>query len=148
MEIDYNKPSHQETNFQKLEEDYIFWQGKSLESLMRCIKNASHIDEVGAGNLLSRTMLHWASRWNQDPIIVRTLLGKKANVNALDFFQQTPLHLAAWKNPNHEITGALLSARPDVNIKDKWGRTPFDLIKENTDIKNTYVYEKLEHLSQ
>ena len=70
------------------------------------------------------TALHLAcAKDNADA--VRILLGKSANVNAVDGAGRTPLHMAASESrDNADCVGLLHEAGADLNLKSTGGETP------------------------
>jgi len=71
------------------------------------------------------TALHWAVLANH-PDVVKVLISRGANVNAVDGFSYTPLLYASTIDFGDAMTTtALLAAGADPEIKDKLGKTPW-----------------------
>ena len=73
--------------------------------------------------------------------LARCLKAKKPD--ARDEKGRTPLHLAAWLSKKSGVVTALLAAGADPAARDKAGKTPWDYAQENTALKDTDVYWRL-----
>jgi ankyrin repeat protein len=69
-----------------------------------------------------QTLLHEAIAHRKTAIAIE-LIGRGADVNAVNKKGETPLHYAATYR-NLEVAQALLARRADVNIVDKFGNGP------------------------
>ena len=74
---------------------------------------------------------------------VQDCLGAGADPNARDVFGLTPLHRAAAFSQTPEIVTALVNAAADPNARNEDGDTPFELIPEDSPLKGTDVYWRL-----
>ena len=90
-----------------------------------------------------RTPLHWAAGFSQTPEIVTALINAGADLNARDEDGRTPLHWAAAHSLTPETVTALINAGADPNARDEDGDTPFELIPEDSPLKGTDVYWRL-----
>ena len=66
-----------------------------------------------------------------------------ANVNARDEDGLTPLHAATAFSKTPAIVDALLKGGANVNARDRAGKMPFDYVKENSALKGTDAYWRL-----
>ena len=89
------------------------------------------------------TPLHRAAEFSQRPETVTALVNAGADPNARDEAGGTPLHGAAEFSQRPEIITALVNAGADLNARDGDGRTPFELIPEDSPLKGTDVYWRL-----
>ena len=89
------------------------------------------------------TPLHLAALLSQTPETVTALINAGADPNARAEFGLTPLHRAAAHSQTPEIVTALINAGADPNARDGDGRTPFELIPEDSPLKGTDVYWRL-----
>ena len=91
------------------------------------------------------TPLHRAAR-SQTPAVITALVNAGADPNARterpSAYGFTPLHLAAFGQTPAVVT-ALLNAGADPNARNEYGRTPFELIPEDSPLKGTDVYWRL-----
>ena len=74
---------------------------------------------------------------------VQDCLGAGADPNARDGDGFTPLHWAAEFSQTPEVVTALVNADADLNARAGDGRTPFELIPEDSPLKGTDVYWRL-----
>ena len=89
------------------------------------------------------TPLHVAAASSENPGIVTALLEAGADLKARDQFGQTPLHMAAASSENPSIVAALLEAGSDPKARDQGGKTPGDMIPEDSPLRGTDVYWRL-----
>jgi ankyrin repeat protein len=77
-------------------------------------------DSIHARNELDNEPLHEAS-WAKQPAMVRLLLDRGADVNAVGDSGRTPLHFAVWDGGTGavEIVEMLVQAGADVNAQDE-----------------------------
>ena len=75
--------------------------------------------EFGAGSF--GTPLHWAARTGRHSV-VRLLVEKQFDINAVDWYLSTPLHVAA-RSEHANCLRLLLAYRADKEAKDADGRT-------------------------
>ena len=82
---------------------------------------------------------------NSNPAMVETLLRLGANVDVrFDDAGWTALHVAASRDSTSPKTiELLLDAGVDPSIKDTKGRTPFEVIGEDSELRGTDVYWRL-----
>ena len=92
---------------------------------------------------LGFTPLHWAAAESQTPEVVTALVNAGADPNARDEDGFTPLHRAALFSKTPEVVTALVNAGADPNARTGDGRTPFELIPEDSPLKGTDVYWRL-----
>lgn len=78
--------------------------------------------EVNAAQVDGMTALHWAVQ-RDDLATARSLLGRKANANAVNRYGVTPLSIACT-NGNAPMTKLLLAAGADANTALRGGETP------------------------
>ena len=81
-----------------------------------------HNADVNAGDICSRTALHWAAR-NSHESVVELLLKNNADVNAEDYADQTALHSAAM-NGHESVVELLLQNGANIEGRDRGGGTP------------------------
>ena len=93
--------------------------------------------------MIGGTPLHRAAAISQTPEVVTALVNAGADPNARDGDGFTPLHLAAAQSQTPEIVTALVNAGADPNARTGDGRTPFELIPEDSPLKGTDVYWRL-----
>ena len=74
---------------------------------------------------------------------VQDCLGAGADPNARGVLGLTPLHWAAEISQTPETVTALVNAGADPNARDGDRRTPFELIPEDSPLKGTDVYWRL-----
>lgn len=100
------------------------------------INNGAKVNVRDPGNL-SRdyTPLHWAARLGHSEL-VKLLLEKGADPNAVSKSGETPLHLTASMG-EIEAAQILISKGADLTLKDSEGFTPLDKAEKNG--KSNYV---------
>ena len=109
----------------------------TLEEVNNAIKAGA---DVNAQDEYDMTPLMYAAWNNQNPEIIKLLLGAGANVNAKDKNGKTPLMWAAEDNQNPEIIKILIDAGADGKARDNKGKTAFDYAEANKHIKGTEAY--------
>ncbi len=92
----------------------------------------SNIDITG-------TPLHFAVE-KKNKEIIKLLISKGSNINALDSFSMTPLIAAVSRhssNPqqDYEIVQLLIARGADINATDKWGNPPLAWAPRNSEIE-------------
>ncbi len=75
--------------------------------------------------------------------MVQALIKAGANIEVQDEYGGTPLHVAAGFSETPAVVQALLDAGADPKARDEDGRTPFDLISEDSPLKDTEAYRVL-----
>jgi ankyrin repeat protein len=99
---------------------------------------------LNAKNEFGRTALFYACQRNPNPDIVRTLVDAGANVNGSDDLGETPLMMAAMnRNSPESIVLMLLRAGADGSARTRDGKTAFDYARENSKLRDTTTYWKL-----
>ena len=88
-----------------------------------------------------KTRLHFAA-FEGDVEAIPDLLNEGAVINARDEDDETPLHYAARKGRAIAIA-TLLDAGADPNLRDEKGRLPIDIIKEDSPLYHTPIWERL-----
>ena len=91
-----------------------------------------------------KTRLHFAA-FEGDVEAIPDLLNEGAVIkvsHARDEDDETPLHYAARKGRAIAIA-TLLDAGADPNLRDEKGRMPIDIIKENSPLYHTPIWERL-----
>ena len=88
-----------------------------------------------------KTRLHFAA-FEGDVEAIPHLLNEGAVINARDEDDETPLHYAARKGRAIAIA-TLLDAGADPNLRDEKGRMPIDIIKEDSPLYHTPIWERL-----
>ena len=100
-----------------------FFRKATVEEVTACL--ASGADPM-ARNKGKHTPLHYAARYNENPVVIEALLMAGADPNARNKWNGTPLHVAAASNDNSEVIEALLkggadpNAQSEVQRKDRW----------------------------
>ena len=89
------------------------------------------------------TPLHMAGGWSETPAVVAALLAAGADLEAQDEGGWMPLHYAAEGSETPAVVAALLDAGADPAAKDADGRIPWDLIEDDSPLKGTDVYWRL-----
>jgi len=89
------------------------------------------------------TPLHWAAANSKSPEVVQTLLDAVADLNARINSGETPLHTAAQFSKTPAVVKALLDAGADPKARALAGQIPVDLIGDDSPLRGTDVYWKL-----
>lgn len=71
------------------------------------------------------TPLMIASRWNNNPEILRTLIECGADVNASDNYGNTPLIMAAKRSRNPDVISVLLQSGASTSSRNVFGETAY-----------------------
>ena len=116
-----------------------FFKRASAADVSRCLKGGAN---VNARIKDGATPLHFATMLSKTPAVADALLKAGANVNARDKDGATPLHFVAATNKT-AVVGALLKAGADAGARDRSGKTPFDFAEENSALKGTDAYWRL-----
>ena len=102
--------------------------------------------DPNAANPVGFTPLHGAALYSKTPAVVQVLLDAGADLNAWTKDGATPIHLAAGsKTP--AVIQVLLDAGADLNARTEAGQTPFDLIPDDSPLRDTDVYWQLNDAS-
>lgn len=117
-----------------------FFKRASAADVPRCLKAGANVDARNEDGL---TPLHKAAASSKTPAVVDALLKGGANVNARDEGGSTPLHFAALRSKTPAVVDALLKAGANVNARDRAGKMPFDYVKENSALRGTDAYWRL-----
>ena len=98
--------------------------------------------DVNAKNIYEMTALMYAAEGNYTRI-VKNLLKAGADINAVNNEGSTSLIIAAIHG-SEEVIDVLVDAGADLEIQNNNGKTAFDYARENDDLKDSEVLEKLE----
>ena len=77
------------------------------------------------------------------PSVVKTLLDAGADPNARDEDGFTPLHVAAGHSKTPAVVKILLDAGADPNARTTTGKTAWDLIPDDSPLRDSGVYWQL-----
>ena len=119
----------------------LFHGGSNMEMMTLLVENGADVNDLWRGRRM--TALHWFT----DPESVRFLIGRVADVNAIDDFGDTPLHkvVEGFGYRRKKSVGILIAAGADVNAINFDGLTPLDsLLSKSHYTKSNKV--KLEFL--
>ena len=108
-----------------------FFERANATDVSRCLRAGANVNARGAAT------------YSKTPAVVNALLKAGANVNARDKYGLTPLHRAAVLSETPAVVDALLKAGADAAARDRAGKTPFDYAKENSALKGTDAYWRL-----
>lgn len=110
----------------------------NMDLLQILIENGANVNYTG-GDSWANTPLHTASRLGLDNV-VRILLTRNADINAVDMHGNTALHTAAL-NSQLSVVKLLLEKNPNLDIQNKVGNTALHLavISGNIDIVGELV---------
>ena len=101
------------------------------------------LEECDFKEILSVTVLHIASKENNEPEIIDLLVKSGANVNAQDAEGFTPLHMAAIHG-NLKIVKKLVDLEADVNIITTHGKNAAELAHLNEELEiEEYLESKM-----
>ena len=101
------------------------------------------LEECDFKEILSVTVLHIASKENNEPEIIDLLVKSGANVNAQDAEGFTPLHMAAIHG-NLKIVKKLVDLEADVNIVTTDGKNAAELAHLNEELEiEEYLESKM-----
>ena len=94
-----------------------------MEMMTLLVENGADVNDLWRGRRM--TALHWFT----DPESVRFLIGRVADVNAIDDFGDTPLHkvvesFTLWRTK--ESVEILIAGGADMNAINFDGLTPLD----------------------
>lgn len=90
----------------------------AVDAVMKLLERGA--TEIGSGGC--GTPLHWAARAGRHQV-VRVLVEKQFDVNAIDWYQSTPLHVAARCEGGKDVLRLLLAYRAERDARDVDGRT-------------------------
>lgn len=110
----------------------------NMDLLQILIENGANVNYTG-GDSWANTPLQTASRLGLDNV-VRILLSRNADINAVDMNENTALHTAAL-NSQLSVVKLLLEKNPNLDIQNKVGNTALHLavISGNIDIVGELV---------
>ena len=117
-----------------------FFKRAAAAEVSRCLKAGAKVNARKKGG---STPLRFAARGSGTPAVVKALLEAGAKVNARDNDGRTPLHYAARFSKNVEVVKTLLAAGAEPAARDNAGKTPWHYAEENTALKGTEVYWRL-----
>jgi len=82
---------------------------------------------------------------SEAPEVVKALLDAGADPNArtLVGWTWTPLHMVARNSETPEVVKVLLDAGADASARDKDGKTPVELVPDDSPLRGTDVYWRL-----
>ena len=112
----------------------LFHGGSNMEMMTLLVENGADVNDLWRGRRM--TALHWFT----DPESVRFLIGRVADVNAIDDFGDTPLHkvvesFTLWRTKvSVEI---LIAGGADMNAINFDGLTPLDSLLTKSHFKKT-----------
>ena len=110
---------------------------------MVLINTPDNGDTSGARYTGGWTPLHFAAARSTSPSVVVVLLDAGADIGARAVSNLTPLHLAAWTSETPSVVRVLLDAGADPSARTASGQTPWHMIKDDSVIKSTDVYWRL-----
>jgi ankyrin repeat protein len=112
---------------------------KQTESkIQQLLRSGASVNAVSGTDRL--TVLHFAVS-NGDLAVIKALLEKRPNINAVDEDGWTPLHYAAQEG-YLEVVQLLLDNKADSNIRNSNGNIPSDLA-QNRLSQNPQVYQRI-----
>ena len=101
-----------------------WWKTATVEKVQKEIENIKNDTDINSRDHEDgKTPLMFAAEFNENPEIIKILIGAGADVNARDKKNRTALMFAASNNYNIEIVKTLIMSGADVNAKDKDGKT-------------------------
>ena len=103
--------------------DYAFWRDQDEQSILAVLDDIPDINESESLYHEHRP-LHMAAGADRSLTIIRALLSKGANPNALNHNGNTPLHLAAQRSTKPEVVRELAQHSNTINSQNKDGNTP------------------------
>ena len=112
----------------------LFHGGSNMEMMTLLVENGADVNDLWRGRRM--TALHWFT----DPESVRFLIGRVADVNAIDDFGDTPLHkvvesFTLWRTK--ESVEILIAGGADMNAINFDGLTPLDSLLTKSHFKKT-----------
>lgn len=108
---------------------YATYRAKSIPRLSYILKH--YPDTIKAKNKYGQTILHWQVQYFNLPVL-KFLIDKGADINAVDINGNTPLHIASYNDYYYENIEELISRGADTTIKNKKGQTAFDITNDQT----------------
>ena len=110
-----------------------FFRTATVESVTACLEAGAQPNTRNKGQR-TRTPLHWAAGYNQNPEVIEALLAAGADPNAETTDKWTPLHAGAEKG-NLVAIQALLDAGADANARTDWaGMSPLHLAAQRQNL--------------
>ena len=94
----------------------------TVEDVTVCLDAGA--DPIAPSSFYDYTPLHWAAKFNDNALVIKTLLEAGADPMARDSWEGTPLHFAAGHSNNPAIIEALLKAGADLDVRNDDGETP------------------------
>ena len=105
-----------------------------MEMMTLLVENGADVNDLWRGRRM--TALHWFT----DPESVRFLIGRVADVNAIDDFGDTPLHKVVESftlRRTKESVEILIAGGADMNAINFEGLTPLDSLLTKSHFKKT-----------
>ena len=121
-------------------QDYTFWRDQDEDVILAKLED---IPDMNDSDSLyhDHKPLHMATGADRSLTVIRALLAKGANPNALNHNGNTPLHLAAQRSTKPEVVRELAERSNTINSQNKDGNTPLHCA--NRDNPNPRIGEVL-----
>ena len=97
-----------------------WWKNATLKDVKAEIDAGADVNaKIESGEAKGMTPLMEAARYNENPEVIKALIGAGADINAKDKEDHTVLMIAANFNKNHEVIRAIIEEGADVNYSMK-----------------------------